>query len=92
MSKATVDRTRSAVFANPIRGGLPWREVETMLDVLGAGKAEMGGSTVAFTLGTVRAVFDRPHPRRECGIGLVKRVRQFLINAGHAPEGKGGRS
>jgi hypothetical protein len=25
---------------------------------------------------------DRPHPRKECGKGLVKRIREYLIKTG----------
>ena len=43
---------------------------------------EHKGSGIDVTLNDVDAVFHRPHPRRECGKGLVKRVREFLNSAG----------
>ncbi|MEM1012459.1 MAG: type II toxin-antitoxin system HicA family toxin [Planctomycetota bacterium] len=73
------------MFANPVNGNIAWKDVETMLDRLGATRRELSGSAVSFTLDGVRAVFDRPHPRKECGRGLVKRIRTFLLNAGHGP-------
>ena len=86
MAGPKVNKTLAAVFANPLNGNLHWRDVEAMLDGLGAEKREMSGSAVAFKLADVRAVFDRPHPRKECGRGLVKRVRAFLAAAGVKPD------
>ncbi|MEM7807951.1 MAG: type II toxin-antitoxin system HicA family toxin [Planctomycetota bacterium] len=85
VAKSKIDKTRDAVFANPVNGNIRWKDVETMLDRLGAVKRELSGSGVSFSLNGVRAVFDRPHPRKECGRGLVKRIRTFLVNAGHGP-------
>jgi major membrane immunogen (membrane-anchored lipoprotein) len=30
----------------------------------------------------VKLTVDRPHPRKECGKGLVKRVREYLNKIG----------
>jgi hypothetical protein len=57
--------------------GLHWKKV-AYLKHLGAEVYEGAGSTVTFVLEGRKLTVDRPHPRRECGIGLVKRVRSFL--------------
>jgi hypothetical protein len=36
-------------------------------------------------LGDVRAVFHRPHPRKETDRGAVRAVRHFLNNVGIRP-------
>jgi hypothetical protein len=66
-----------------LNGGLHWKKVEALLRHLSADVYEGSGSTVTFVLGVRKLTVDRPHPRRECGIGLVKRVRDFLVALGH---------
>lgn len=78
-------RTREAIFAKRVDGNIDWKSVESLLRVLGADMREKSVSGVGVTLNGVSAVFDRPHPRRECGRSLVKRVRSFLESAGEKP-------
>ena len=66
-----------------LNGSLAWKRVEAMLRGLGAEVYEGSGSTVTFVLGERKLTVDRPHPRKECGRGLVKRVRSFLDELGH---------
>jgi predicted RNA binding protein YcfA (HicA-like mRNA interferase family) len=63
--------------------GLHWKKVEAYLKHVGAEVYEGSGSTVTFVLDGRKLTVDRPHPRRECGIGLVKRVRSYLGSVGH---------
>lgn len=63
--------------------GLHWKRVEACLKHLGAEVYEGSGSTVTFVLGGRKLTVDRPHPRKECGLGLVKRVRSYLEALGH---------
>jgi predicted RNA binding protein YcfA (HicA-like mRNA interferase family) len=66
-----------------LNGGLHWRKVEVLLKRLGAKVYEGRGSTVTFVPGDRKLTVDRPHPRKECGKGLVKRVRSYLEGLGH---------
>ena len=75
-------RTLDAIFAKPLSGNIEWRAVEALFRALGGELTEHKGSGIDVTLNDVDAVFHRPHPRRECGKGLVKRVREFLNSAG----------
>ena len=45
-------------FREPERANIPWRDVEALFVALGAEISEGSGSRV-------RAVFHRPHPRKE---------------------------
>jgi predicted RNA binding protein YcfA (HicA-like mRNA interferase family) len=63
--------------------GLHWKKVEAYLKQLGAEVYEGSGSTMTFVLDGRMLTVDRPHPRRECGIGLVKRVRRYLESIEH---------
>jgi hypothetical protein len=62
--------------------GLHWKKVEALLRHWAAEVHEGSGSTVTFVLDGRKLTVDRPHPRRECGIGLVRRVRSYLETIG----------
>jgi hypothetical protein len=70
-----------AVFADPVRAGIAWRDIEAMLTACGAEISEGQGSRVRVVLNGIRAVFHRPHPHKETDRGAVKSVRRFLQEA-----------
>jgi hypothetical protein len=57
-----------------------------MLIALGAEITEGNGSRVRISLNDVKAVFHRPHPRKETDKGAVVSMRRFLMTANIAPE------
>ena len=73
--------TIEAVFADAVRAGIAWRDIEALLVACGAEVTEGNGSRVRVALNGVRAVFHRPHPHKETDKGAVKSVRRFLIEA-----------
>lgn len=73
--------TLEAIFAEPVRPGIPWRDIEALLSACGAEIDEGSGSRLRVALNGVRAVFHRPHPQKETDKGAVKSVRRFLIEA-----------
>ena len=75
-------QTLNAVFADPIRSGISWSDIEKLLRSLGAEIEEGNGSRVRIALNSVRAVFHRPHPEKEVDRGAVKDMRRFLTEAG----------
>lgn len=78
-------KTLEAIFEKPERANIAWRDIEAMLVALGAEISEGNGSRVRVALKDVRAVFHRPHPRKETNKGAVKSVRRFLEAAGEKP-------
>jgi hypothetical protein len=56
------------------------------LKFLGAEIREGAGSRVLVALNGVRAVLHEPHPEKELSKPAVRAVRDFLRNAGVAPE------
>ncbi|MGO8690798.1 MAG: type II toxin-antitoxin system HicA family toxin [Thermoguttaceae bacterium] len=78
-------KTLEAVFARPTRSGILWADIESMLRAFGAELSEGKGSRVRIALGGVRAVFHRPHPRKETDKGSVESIRRFLTEAGRTP-------
>lgn len=78
-------RTLEAIFEDPVRCDIPWRDIESLLRALGADITEGEGSRVRIALNGVRAVFHRPHPQKETDRGTVRSMRRFLIEAGVTP-------
>lgn len=74
--------TFEEIFRNPCQAGIVWRDIESLLIALGAEVTEGNGSRVRVRLNGIRAVFHRPHPRKETDKGAVKSVRRFLVAAG----------
>ncbi|MCW7545532.1 MULTISPECIES: type II toxin-antitoxin system HicA family toxin [Aurantimonas] len=74
--------TLAAVFAEPISGSIAWRDIEAMLKAMGAEVTEGQGSRIRISLGGTRAVFHRPHPRKETDKGALRSLRRFLLQAG----------
>ncbi len=70
------------VFDDPVRANIVWRDIEALPVALGAEITEGIGSRVRVALNGVRAVFHRPHPRKEADRGMVRSVRRFLDEAG----------
>jgi hypothetical protein len=78
-------QTLRAIFEDPVRSNIIWRDIETMLKAAGAEISEGRGSRVRIFLNDVRAVFHRPHPKKETDKGAVKSMRRFLTEAGVKP-------
>ncbi len=68
-------RTLIDVFDDPVRANILWRDIEKMLLHNGAEITEGRGSRVRIVLNGVRAVFHRPHPKKETDRGAVVLMR-----------------
>jgi len=79
-------RTLSAIFDSPIRAGISWREVESLLVHLGAEVTQGNGSRIRVYLNGRKAVFHKPHPQKEIDKGALRSIKKFLIGAGITPE------
>lgn len=78
-------RTLEAIFEDPVRSNVVWKDIEAMLENVGAEITEGSGSRVRLALKGIRATFHRPHPRKETSKGALKSMRRFLENAGVKP-------
>lgn len=78
-------KTLQLVFENPVRSGILWADIESLLVACGAELSQGRGSRVRVFLNGVRAVFHRPHPRKETDKGAVVSMRRFLAEAGVEP-------
>ena len=70
------------IFKRPVQSNIVWKDIESLFVALGAEISEGNGSRIRVKLNDVRAVFHRPHPRKETDKGAVISVRTFLENAG----------
>jgi len=70
------------IFKDPIKSNVIWKDIENLLMALGAEVSEGRGSRVRIYLNGVRAVFHRPHPKKETDKGALKSIRRFLETAG----------
>jgi hypothetical protein len=78
-------KTLQAVFDDPVRPNIAWRDIEAMLKAAGAEITEGEGSRVRIALNGVRAVFHRPHPQTVTDRGAVRSMRRFLTEARVTP-------
>ncbi|HVW86523.1 MAG TPA: type II toxin-antitoxin system HicA family toxin [Bryobacteraceae bacterium] len=76
-------RTLADIFSK--KANIAWSDIESMLASFGAEISEGRGSRVRIALNGVRAVFHRPHPRREADRAAVVSVQKFLREAGIEP-------
>jgi hypothetical protein len=78
-------RTLKAVFEDPVRSNINWKDIENLFLALGARVSEREGSRLAVYLNGTVAIFHRPHPEKETDKGALKSVRRFLIATGIQP-------
>ena len=74
--------TLKVIFAKPVQAGIAWNDIETLLQALGAELSQGQGSRVRIALNGHKAVFHRPHPRKETDKGALVSMRRFLSEAG----------
>ncbi|MBL8830582.1 MAG: type II toxin-antitoxin system HicA family toxin [Planctomycetaceae bacterium] len=79
------DKTLRAIFSDPVRAGIKWRDIESLLVSFGAEITEGEGSRIRVALHGVKAVFHRPHPTPDTDKGAVRSVRRFLQATGIQP-------
>ncbi len=78
-------RILESIFKDPVQSGVQWKDIEGLLKFLGAQVSEGSGSRVRISLNGVRAVFHRPHPKKETDKGALCDMRRFLKTAGVKP-------
>lgn len=83
--KAKHNRTLNRIFEVPVNASIAWKDIEALFIYLDAEISEGRGSRVRVALNDVRAVFHRPHPKKETDKGAVVSVRRFLNEAGVQP-------
>ena len=78
-------KTLAAVFSEPVRAGIAWADIGSLLIACGGEISQGRGSRVRVELNGMLATFHRPHPQPTTDKGALKSVRRFLENAGVRP-------
>lgn len=78
-------KTLELLFARPVSGNIPWRDIEALLVELGAQIGEREGSRVLVRLFGERRVFHRPHPSPTTDKGAAASLRDWLRDNGVTP-------
>jgi len=78
-------KTLIAVFADPVKPGIAWNDIETLLVAAGCRVVEGTGSRVRFECRGIIASFHRPHPAKEAKRYQVRDVREYLMKLGVTP-------
>ncbi len=83
--KAKHKKVLNNIFDIPVKSNIQWKDIELLLIALGAEITEGNGSRVRIALNGVRAVFHRPHPKKETDKGAIVSMKRFLKEAGVDP-------
>ena len=75
-------QTLKDIFEDPVRSNVLWIDIESLLRACGAEISEGKGSRIRIALNDVRAVFHRPHPRKETDKGAAKSMRLIFDGSG----------
>ena len=78
-------RTLQSIFARPTRSGIPWDDVESLLEACGALILERSGSRVYIELNGIRLHVHKPHPEKEGKKAAVESIRKFFVEVGIVP-------
>lgn len=74
-----------AIFQDPISGNIHWREVESLLNHLGAQVETHSGARMHVVLNRVEGTLHRPHHSNVLSRQDVKHLREYLSHAGVTP-------
>ena len=71
-----------AIYHDPPSANIHWREVESLLQHLGASIESAHGARFRIVLNRVEAYLHHPHNSSTCSKQEVQQVREFLARAG----------
>ena len=71
-----------SIMNDPLSANVHWREVESLLNHLGADVEPSHGARFKVTLNDVTDFLHHPHHGSVCTKDLIKKLRDFLTHAG----------
>jgi hypothetical protein len=74
-----------ALFQDPVSGNIHWREIESLLNHLGADIEQATGARIRVVLNGVEGYLHRPHHSNVCGRQEIKHIREYLASARVTP-------
>jgi len=74
-----------AIFHDPISGNIHWREIESLLNHLGASIESLSGARMRVKLHGYEGILHRPHRGNTLGRGDIQHLRDYLSHARATP-------
>ncbi|MDD5295681.1 MAG: type II toxin-antitoxin system HicA family toxin [Rhodocyclaceae bacterium] len=74
-----------AIFQEPVNCNIHWREIESLLNHLGALVESGHGARFRIVLNRMEFFFHHPHHSNTCSKQSIKDFRAFLARAGVTP-------
>jgi len=74
--------TLRAIFHDPPSGNLHWRDVESLLNHVGAKIENQSGASLHVTINGQETVLHRPHHNNTLDRQGIKHLREYLARAG----------
>ncbi len=74
-----------AIFHDPISGNIHWREIESLLNHLGATIEQLSGARVRVLLNGAEGVLHHPHHSNVLDRQEVRHLREYLASARITP-------
>lgn len=75
-------RLLNAIFQDPIAGNIHWREIESLLNHLGASIEPGHGARLKVILNGVEGTLHRPHHGGAFSKQDIRHLREYLVTAG----------
>ena len=76
------ERILHAIMEGPVGGNIHWREIESLLNNLGATIEPGHGARMRVELNGVEGTLHRPHHSGVCSKHDIRHLRDYLIEAG----------
>ncbi|MCA3219492.1 MAG: type II toxin-antitoxin system HicA family toxin [Burkholderiales bacterium] len=73
------------LFHDPISGNIHWREVESLLNHVGAQIEPLSGARIRVKINRAEGILHRPHHGNTLDRHAVQHLREFLGHAGVTP-------
>jgi hypothetical protein len=73
------------IFHDPISGNIHWREIESLLNHLGAEMEPLSGARIRVKLNRAEGILHRPHHSNVLNVQAIKHLRDYLGRAGATP-------
>jgi hypothetical protein len=73
------------LFHDPISGNIHWREVESLLNHLGAEIESLSGARLRVKINRMEGILHRPHHGNTLDRNAVMHLREYLGRAGVTP-------
>jgi len=75
-------RVLSSILQEPVSGNIHWREVESLLNHLGANPEPAHGARVRVVINGVEGMLCRPHHSGVCSKQDIRHLQNYLVSAG----------